>query len=312
MKFIFLAAIYLFSTLPGYSQIKDSVSLNTDSASLIKDSASLNKDSASLKTDSASPDKIVLPWFVERFKLSAGAFYVINNTNVLVHTHDAEGTDVDLEKDLGINREITTFIVNFQWQISRRSQLAFNYYNVNRSSSHVLEKDIIFKDSTYYTNSSVNAFYNTNMYQVAYSYSIFSKPTWEAGIYIGTHIANAKTGISLKGNNNAASTQNSFGFTAPLPDVGIWGAWAISKRFAFNGSLSYFALTMNNISGRLLAYGANITYKIVKQLDVTLGYTGLDFKIDVVRSNATGNFKWGYNGPTLTANFSFGKKSWTH
>ena len=168
MKFIILAAIYLFTTLPGYSQIKDSVSLNTDSSSLNKDSESLKKDSTSLHKDSASSGKIVLPWFVERFKISAGAFYVVNKTNVLVHSHDAEGTDVNLEKDLGINREITTFIVNFQWQISRRSQLTFNYYNVNRSSSHILEKDIIFRDSTYHKNSSVNAFYNTNMYQVAY------------------------------------------------------------------------------------------------------------------------------------------------
>ncbi len=309
MKFILLAAIYLFTTLPGFSQIKDSASLNTDSTSLTKDSASLK---ASLKKDSASSGKIVLPWFVERFKLSAGAFYVVNTTNVLVHLHDADGTDVNLEKDLGINREITTFIVNFQWQISRRSQLTFNYYNVNRSSNHVLEKDIIFEDNTYHANSSVKAFYNTNMYQVAYSYAIFSKPTWEAGLYVGTHIANSKTGISLNGINNGASTQNSFGFTAPLPDVGIWGSWAISKRFAFNGSLSYFALTMNNITGRLLAFSGNFTYKIIDQLDVTLGYTGLDYKVDVVRTKATGNFKWGYNGPTLTANFSFGKKTWTH
>ena len=312
MKFIITAAIYLFTTLPVYSQIKDSASLIIDSTSLIKDSASLKTGSAPSNKDSLSSGKIVLPWFVERFKISAGAFYVVNKTNVLVHADDAEGTDIDLEKDLGINREITTFIVNFQWQISRRSQLALNYYNVNRSSSHVLEKDIIFKDSTYYTNSSVNAFYNTNMYQVSYSYAIFSKPTWEAGLYIGAHIANSKTGISLSGNNNGASSQNSFGFTAPLPNAGMWGSWAISKRFAFNGSISYFAVTINNITGRLLAFSANFTYKIIDQLDVTLGYTGLDYKIDVVRTKATGNFKWGYNGPTLTANFSFGKKTWTH
>ncbi len=278
MKFIILTAFYFFTTLPGFSQIKDSASLNTDSASLTKDSVSLKKDSASLYKDSASAGKIVLPWFVERFKLSAGAFYVVNKTNVLVHLHDAEGTDVNLEKDLGINREITTLIVNFQWQISRRSQVAFNYYNVNRSSSHKLEKDIIFQDSTYHKNSTVNAFYNTNMYQVAYSYAIFSKPTWEAGLFLGTHIANSKTGISLSGANNGASSENSFGFTAPLPDVGIWGGWAISKRFAFSGSISYFALTMNNVTGRLVAFSGNFIYKIIDQLDVTLGYTGLDFK----------------------------------
>ena len=69
---------------------------------------------------------------------------------------------------------------------------------------------------------------------------------------------------------------------------------------------------MDNKNGRLLAFNLNLTYKLANQLDLTLGYTGLNFKVDVFRPNLTGNFKWGYNGPTLGVIFSFGKKSWTH
>ena len=262
--------------------------------------------------DSASTGQIVLPWFVERFKVSAGALYIVNNTNVRLQLKDAMGTDMQMEKDLGINREVITFLANIQWQISRRSHLGLDYYNIRRSSSHTLQREIIVEDNVYPVNASVSSFFNTAIYQFSYGYSIFSKPKFEAGVFIGTHILHANTGISLNGNNAGVDMQNDFGFTAPLPDRGIWGGWAVSNRFAINTNISYFALTMNNKSGRLLAFNLNMSYKLIKQLNLTLGYTGLDFKVDVIRPEVSGFFKWGYNGPSLAVSYSFGKKGWSN
>ncbi len=257
-------------------------------------------------------EKIVLPWFVERFKLSAGAFYVVNNTNIQVTLKDNSGTNVDFEKDLGLDRKIGTFLANFQWQVSRRSRVLLNYFNVNRSSDHTLDRDIVFGDNTYHANSNVHSFFNTTIFQFSYGYAILSKPTYEAGLSIGTHIIKGNSGISTNNENAGVNSQSSFGFTAPLPDIGVWGGWAVSNRFAVNADFSYFGLTMNNKNGRLLAFNMGITYKLIEQLNLTLGYTGLDFKVDVFRPDLTGNFKWGYNGPSLAALFWFGKKSWTH
>jgi hypothetical protein len=262
--------------------------------------------------DSVKSKKIVLPWFVERFKFSAGAFYVVNNTNIKVQATGYSGTDIDFEKDLGINREVGTFLADFQWRISRRSRITLNYYNVNRSSNHTLNRDIVFNGNTYLANTSVNSFFNTTIYQFSYGYAILSKPKYEAGVFIGTHVLEANAGISINDANAGQTVKTNFGFTAPLPDLGIWGGYAISKRFAVNMDISYFALTLENKTGRLLAFNLNFTYKLIDELDLTIGYTGLDFKVDVTRKDATGNFKWGYNGPAITFNYSFGKKSWTH
>jgi hypothetical protein len=261
--------------------------------------------------DSTLSGKKRAPWFVERFKLSAGGFYVINKTNIQVGTNNMAGTDIDFEKDLGMNKEVGTFLADFQWRISRRSRVTLNYYNINRSANHTLSKDISFDGNTYPVDASVHTFFNTTIYQFSYGYAILSKPTYEAGLFIGTHIVGAKAGISSDGANPGIVNGN-FGFTAPLPDLGVWGGWAINKRLALNMDLSYFALTANNTSGRLLAFNLTCTYKLVKQLDLTLGYSGLDFKVDATKKDVTGNFKWGYNGPVLAVNFSFGKKSWTH
>jgi len=264
------------------------------------------------KNDSARAKETIVPWFVERFKLSAGGFYVVNKTNIQVGINGDDATPIDAERDLGLNKEVGTFLANIQWRISRRSRVTMNYYNVKRSSNHTLKKDIIFNDNTYPVNSSVYTFFNTAIYQFSYGYAILSKPAYEAGVFIGTHIVGANSGISLNGTTSGAAVSNNFGFTAPLPDIGLWGGFATSNRFAINADVSYFALTTNHNTGRLLAFNLTFTYRLVKRLDLSLGYSGLDFKVNTTKNNVTGLFKWGYNGPLLAVNFSFGKNNWSH
>jgi len=258
-------------------------------------------------------DSLVAPWWVEKFKITAGLFVPINNTKIQVGANGSlAGTDIDFEKDLGFGSSVGTFLANFQWRISRRSRINLGYYNINRSSTHTLQKDITFDSTTYHADASVNTYFNTAIYQFSYGYAIIEKPTYEVGILIGAHTVGAKAGIALNGANINASANNNFGFTAPLPDLGLWGGYAFSNRFAANMDFSYLSLTVNNISGRIIAYNFIFTYKLIRQLDLSLAYTGLNFNVETTKKNVTGDFRWGYNGPTLGATFSFGEKSWVH
>ena len=290
MKAAALVMIVLFNILYGHAQESDSARIEKE----------------------IKKEKRIVPWFVERFKISAGGFYVINKTNIQVGINGMDATSIDAEKDLGLHKEVGTFLANFQWRISRRSRLTLNYYKVNRSSNHTLQKDIIFDDNTYHANSSVYTYFNTAIYQFSYGYAILSKPKYEAGVFIGSHIVGANSGISLNGTTSGASVSNNFGFTAPLPDIGLWGGYATSDRFAINADISYFTLTTNHNTGRVLAFNLGFTYRLIKKLDLSLGYSGLDFKVNTTKRNFTGNFIWGYNCPLLALNFSFGKKSWSH
>jgi hypothetical protein len=269
--------------------------------------------SFSQNKDSASSGKLVAPWWVEKFKLSAGFFLPINNTKIQVGANGAAGgTDIDFQKDLGFGATIATFMANFQWRISRRSRINLGYFNMNRSSTHTLQKDITFDTTTYHINSTVDTYFNTAIYQFSYGYAIIEKPNYEVGVSIGAHTVGAKAGIALNGANVGISKSNNFGFTAPLPDLGVWGGYAFSNRFAVNLDFSYLSLTVDNIAGRIISYNIVFSYKLLRQLDLSLAYSGLNFNISTTKKDVTGDFKWGYNGPTLAASFSFGTKSWVH
>jgi len=284
MKIVALFLIILFDFFSGYAQSADSI----------------------------LHEKKIVPWFVEKFRLSAGFFYVVNNTNIQVRISSAPGTDINYEKDIGFTKDVGNFINNVQWRISSRSRFSLSYYRINRNSVHTLNKEIIFNDSIYPINATVNAYFNTAIYQFSYGYALLSKPKYELGLLIGAHIIGAKTEISLVGTNSGVSFSNNYGFTAPLPDLGIWGGFAFNSRFATNFDIDYLTITIGNKSGRVLAYNLTFTYRLIDKLDLSLGYAGLNFKVNAVKQNIEGLFKWGYNGPAIAANYSFGKKSWMH
>jgi len=267
------------------------------------------------QTDSSKKNKYVAPWFVERFRISAGAFFPINNTVVQVSGTAAghtAGTEINFERDLGFTKKTSTFVDDAQYRLKRRSRFDLSYYRINRTSGHTLDKDIIFKDDTFHVNTSINSFFKTNIIRFSYGYSLIEKPTFELGLLIGTHVVSSDVGLEVNGTNVGFEQQQSFGFTAPLPDLGIWGGFVFCKRWAANLEIDWLSLTVGDINGRIIGGTASVMYHVTEHFDLAAGYTGLNFKVTAVKPKAEGMFKWGYNGPSLTASYTFGKKYWTH
>lgn len=248
-----------------------------------------------------------LPWHARRFKVTAGAFFPVNNTQIQVGRNNGQqGTEIDLEDDLGFSKSSTSFLGTFDWRISRRSRLGAEYFVLNRNSSKTLQKEITFGDNTYNINTRVSAFFDVQIARVAYGYAILSKPKYEAGLLIGAHVLFADLGLRVEANQAQAEVRDNFAFTAPLPDVGIWGEFVLGKRFGFYVNANYLALQIDNIDGRIVSYNLSLLYNVHENFSLTAGYTGLNFKIDAVEDRLNGFLKWGYNGPTISAAYTFG------
>jgi len=127
---------------------------------------------------------------------------------------------------------------------------------------------------------------------------------------IGTHIIGAKAGIGLNTNIVSAKITDDFGVTAPLPDFGIWGGFALSNHFAINGEIDYLAIKIGTINGRILGYNLSLIYKPLKKLNFAIGSTGLNLKVDAYTDNLNGHLRWGNNGMFLKATYSFGNNNW--
>lgn len=248
-----------------------------------------------------------LPWHGRRFKATAGAFFPVNNTEVEVNgTNGRIGTDIDFERDLGFQNNTVSFFGTFEWRASRRSRFNLEYFYLKRNSTKTLQKEIEFKDHVYPVNAEVAAFMDNQMIRFAYGYAIVSKPKYELGLLIGAHIMLADVGVGLVGNTVQAQYRDNVNFTAPLPDIGVWGEFVLGRKVGLYANLNYFALKIDDIDGRIVSYNLSVLYNVYQNFSLTAGYTGLNFRVDVTRPRIDGFFKWGYNGPTIAATYSFG------
>jgi hypothetical protein len=187
-----------------------------------------------------------------------------------------------------------------------------DYYQLNRGSSKTLQKTIQFGDKTFNINANVNSFFNNAIYRFSWGYALLSKPKGELGLQLGIHTMQSSMGIGLAAGGVGVSASEDFGFTAPLPNLGIWGGYALSNRLAIKGEFSYLSLNTGNVNGKIVSYQAALVYRLLPKFDVTLGYTGFKFDIDATGEKRAAGISWGYNGPSITLNYSFGKKRWAH
>ncbi len=264
------------------------------------------------KYNDDAPTKKVAPWFVNRFRFSAGFMYADNNTEIsLGNSSGSIGTSVDFEKDLGFDKRVNTFLGNFQWRINRRWRFDFSYYQLNRNASKQIQKTINFGDSTYNFNANVNSYFNNNIYRVSWGYAILSKPKYEVGLLLGFHTMQTDLGIGINSTAGNVNKNESITFTAPLPDLGIWGGFAIGKRIAFNGEISYLSISAGEFKGSILSYNATAMLRLTKHIDFSLGYSGFDFTLDATFDKQITHIGWGYKGPSIALAYSILSKKWT-
>lgn len=245
-------------------------------------------------------------WYTHKFEMHLGAFFPLNNTQVRVgSTTSGKGTLLDLEDNLGFSKYTTSFFGTFSWQATKRSRFDLNYFYLSRSTRYTIDKDITFGENTYHADAELEAFFDTQILRFSYGYAFISKPKYKIGALIGTHILFGDIGLRAETNVGSGEIKDNLDFTAPLPDLGLWNTFLISKKLAVYSNINYLSLKINNISGRILSYNASLSYNVIPNLNLNLGYTGLNFRVDIEKERLNGFLKWGYNGPTITAMYGF-------
>lgn len=306
-KIIFILSVLL---IPKKSFSQDIADASTEISGIIRQgNDSITVENSLEDLNLYKRPKPTPPWFVRRFKLTAGAFFPVNNTKIEIGNSDgSKGTEIDFEDDLGFKKSTITFLGNFQWRASRRSRFDLGYFHLDRTTSRTLQKTIEFGDHTYPVNATVSSYFKVDIYQFSYGYAFLLGPKYELGLQIGIHTLGTGVGINLIGETAGVGYNDKFDFTAPLPDIGIWGGYAFTDKLALNGNVNYFSIKVNDFTGKIVSYNLSFMYQVIPDLSLALGYTGMNFTVDVVKTRMEGFLKWGYNGPTITASYSFGKR----
>ncbi|MFZ4163706.1 hypothetical protein [Brevundimonas sp. NPDC058933] len=107
------------------------------------------------------------------------------------------------------------------------------------------------------------------------------------------------------GQNQAAQTVRQRDFLAPLPTVGLFGAWSPAPRITVNARVDYMSLSLGDYDGGVTNVQAGISYALTDHFDFGVMYRFVDYDLTIEKDAWTGDLSYDFQGPAAFIRASF-------
>lgn len=237
-----------------------------------------------------------------RGAVNLGAFITDRDSSTRINAETGEiGTDVDLEKDLGLDRSDSVFRIDGHYKFNDRHRIDASWFDLSRSSTRQIDREIEWNGSEYTLGATVNSAFDLDIYKLAYTWSFLRREKGYLGASAGLYIADFAVSLDAPAINQREVGDG----TAPLPVVGLRGEYQLTDRWTFRASGELFVLEYNDWDGSLYDIYAGIDYRLTKHFSVGLAVNSVTFEIGVSRQNFRGNVDWGYSGGLIFLQYGF-------
>jgi len=228
-----------------------------------------------------------------KFSLSIGVFLTDRNSKTRVDgTAGMDGTEVDLEGDLGLDSSDAVFRVDGYYRFNMKHRLDFSVFDLSRTASKVIQKDIEWNDTLFPIDTTVDSNFDLTIYKLAYTWSFMRRDKGYLGLTAGLYIADF--GTRLEG--EAIGALEGDGVTAPLPVVGLRGQYDFTEKLSFRASGEIFALEYDAYSGSLYDIYAGLDYQFFKHVAIGVGINAVKINIGISKDRFNGDIDWRYDG----------------
>lgn len=194
------------------------------------------------------------------------------------------GVDIDVEELLGLDSSSSVFRVGALWRFTenRRHRFDFSWFSLNRDGSRQILQDIVIEEKDgneipINAGSTVDAFFDLDIYQLAYSYSFLQDDRLDLAVQIGAYIMPIDVGLSVAG---AIGEEGSARFTAPLPVLGLRMDVALTPRWFIRTGAQAFYLEYDNFAGSILKVNAALEYNPWDHVGIGLGFDTMRIKVE--------------------------------
>jgi len=234
-----------------------------------------------------------------RLYFSAGSYHPTMTTSLRLDSEIGLGTIISLEDDIKLAEELSAFRIDGTIRVKKRSQFMLAYTTLRRDRELVLDKDIDFKDTTFYIDASVRAYFDINYFALSWRYSLLDKPNWNAGFSVGLRIVQIKTGLQAQ--LNSKSYSEDVKLNAPALLVGIHGGAYLLPRLLGRYSLEYFQVSIADLKIIVIENRFSMEYFVFKNVGVGAGYEVNAYRIKEIplSDNFKGKVNLGFGGFNL-------------
>lgn len=238
----------------------------------------------------------------DRFSISLGVFLTDRESKTRLNGDTGDdGSNVDLESDLGLDRSDNVFRIDGYFRFNEKHRIDFSAFDLSRSKTREIDEEIMWGDTVYPINTSINTQFDLDIYKLAYTWSFMRREKGYLGVSAGLYVASFGARLSSP-DIGAVESDN---LTAPLPVVGLRGQYALSEKFSLRASGEIFSMSFDDYDGTLVDLYAGIDYQLFEHTAVGLGVNRVTLDIDVTKNRFRGTLDWQYEGGLLFLKFDF-------
>jgi hypothetical protein len=190
-----------------------------------------------------------------------------------------DGTLISLEKDLGLDEDLTKARVDGVVRLGKRSHLNVGYLRLRRSAARkVLEREIVWGDQVYELNATVETDFDTDVYKVGWAYTLFKKPRFAFGISAGVSafdLAGSIRGIAAAGGGQGSAEfqeEEAEELLAPVPVIGIHGVGSLRRDLILRAHGQFFTYDDGEWDVEFVDYLVALEYIPFEHVGFGLGY----------------------------------------
>lgn len=223
----------------------------------------------------------------DKFQVSLSAAGVILGTTVRLDSDEGEGTEVDAEDDLGLDRVALRPRIGFRWRPGRRHELEASYLTISRSGVKTLDGDITIDSVTYTAGASLESRIGQNQLGVNYRWAIHAAERSQFGLNVGlgaTFFDASWLGSGSVSNGSGTITDSvalEKSLVGPSLAIGGFGRWQVGDRWYIEAELGGLYVPVDNIKASIIQGGAAVRYFPLDWLGTELGYSLISTRVTI-------------------------------
>lgn len=239
----------------------------------------------------------------DRYWLEAQAFWPDINTTVSVAgAGGIVGTKIDLESDLKLKDRKSLPAIYAGARFGDHWSIIGEYYALNRSGSASASRDLTFDDVTFPAGASISSQFDTNVYRLAVGYSFIRNDKTDVGVSLGLHATDFKVELEGQGHIGSAAISSQTrkrDALAPLPTLGVYGAYQVTPKLLLGGRVDYLSLKVSDYDGRLVNAEARLSYRVFENVGVGVMYRYVDYDLNIDKERWNGEVAYKFKGPAI-------------
>lgn len=210
------------------------------------------------------------------YRIGAQAFSSFDSVLRLDSATRGLGTELHLEEDVNLEERINVARADGTYHFNERHHVAFAAYNVDRTGTRRIVRDIRFGDEAFAIDTSVITALEERIVKVSYGYSPLVRPRGKLGPTFGLHVTQLAAGIAVASEPQLADAKT----TAPLPVLGVRGNWWFASRWRLVGGYEWFDVQVGDAQGVFSDFTVSVEHDTFDRFGFGAGINNLGLDVE--------------------------------